>query len=253
MVSLRKVRCFHLLLILAVLATSRSRTHSSDGRGRSKQNTEELAQTGARDSGRRSVQDIEENENHKETSGEETRQKSITSHRKNTDDAALNIMQREAPLIRDVEAKIHEGKEAERNLTGIRDAIRREMSGVDGTDGAAHLRRLQMTKRLRELDQRIAELHAKNQEAQQRFRGFVGAIDAGDIRDENEARSALGSIYHFCGTVVAGAVRACRGVYKNVVSFFTDKVVGGIGDMFHSLLGSKWPSLKAGVNLLAGV
>ncbi|XP_075526358.1 uncharacterized protein LOC142558083 [Dermacentor variabilis] len=249
MVSHRKVRCFHLLVILAALAAAWGQTFDEPEQG--KQNIEEPAETVASDPGQRSAHDIRENESDKERSGEETRQNSIASE--NTDDPRINIMQREAPLIRGIEAKIHEGKETERNLTGIRDAIRREMFGVDGAGEATHLRRIEMKKRLRELDQRIAELHAKNQEAQQRFRGFVGAVDSGDIRDENQAHSALGDIDRSSGTAVAGAARAARGVYAKVASFFRDTVVGAVGDVFHRLIGSKWQSLKAGVNLLAGI
>ncbi|XP_070376933.1 uncharacterized protein [Dermacentor albipictus] len=249
MVSLRKVRCFHLLVILAALAAAWGQ--SFDEPEQSKQYIEEPAETAASDPGQRSAYDIRENESDKEISGDETRQNSIESE--NTDDPRINIMQREAPLIRDVEARIHEGKETERNLTGFRDAIRREMSGVGGTGEATHLRRIEMKKRLRELDQRIAELHAKNQEAQQRFRGFVGAVDSGDIRDEIQARSALDDIDRSSGTAVAGAARAAKGVFGKVASFFREKVVGAVGDAFHKLLGSKWQSLKAGVNLLAGV
>ncbi|KAL1420024.1 hypothetical protein MTO96_024698 [Rhipicephalus appendiculatus] len=167
--------------------------------------------------------------------------------------SAPPIMQKEAPLIKDVEAKIDEGKETERNLTAMREALLREISGVGGTGGASPLRRIQMKKRLRDLEQRIADLHSKNREAQKRFRGFVSAVDSGVIQDEEQARSALGRVYDFCNTAVAGAVRACRVVFEGVRSFFYDKVLGGIANVFHNLLGSKWPSLKAGVNLLAGI
>ncbi|KAH7974035.1 hypothetical protein HPB49_008709 [Dermacentor silvarum] len=77
-----------------------------------------------------------------------------------------------------------------------------------------------------------------NEEAQERFHGYVGAIYSGDIQDKNQARSALGGIYHFCSTMAAGVVRAFRGVIANVTRFF-DKIVGGIGEMFPRLLGSK--------------
>ncbi|KAH8031041.1 hypothetical protein HPB51_012729 [Rhipicephalus microplus] len=144
-------------------------------------------------------------------------------------------------------------KTTERNLTAMREALLREISGVDGTGGASPLRRIQMKKRLRELEKRIADLHSKNQEAQQRFRGFVSAVDSGAIRDEEEAHSALRRVYNFCNTAVAGAVRACRGVFARVRGFFYDKVVGGIANVFHNLIGSRWQSLKAGVNLVAGI
>ncbi|XP_037555273.1 uncharacterized protein LOC119431903 [Dermacentor silvarum] len=144
-------------------------------------------------------------------------------------------MQSEVHLIKDVEAQIHDEKETERNRTTIRDAIPQE---IDGTGGATHLKRLQTKKHLRDLDHRIAETHPKNEEAQERFHGYVGAIYSGDIQDKNQARSALGGIYHFCSTMAAGVVRAFRGVIANVTRFF-DKIVGGIGEMFPRLLGSK--------------
>ncbi|KAH8031040.1 hypothetical protein HPB51_012728 [Rhipicephalus microplus] len=42
------------------------------------------------------------------------------------------ILQEEAPMIREIETKMHEGREMERNLTAIRDAIRQEIVGARG-------------------------------------------------------------------------------------------------------------------------
>ncbi|XP_037530043.1 uncharacterized protein LOC119407236 [Rhipicephalus sanguineus] len=252
MVHLRIARWLHFLLTLAVLANSGAKR--TDAQARSNQSTEKPADHGGRDLEQRSGNNVKENASRIEgKSGGETQNKYIASAKEDTGNAGMNIMQREAPLIKDVEAKIDEGKEMERNLTAIREALLREISGVDGTGGASPLRRIQMKKRLRELEQRIADLHSKNEEAQQRFRGFVSAIDSGEIQDEVQARSALGRIYDFCNTAVGGAVRACRVVFAGVRRFFYDKVLGGIANVFHNLLGSRWQSLKAGVNLLAGI
>ncbi|XP_037273606.2 uncharacterized protein LOC119165574 [Rhipicephalus microplus] len=253
MLNLRIATRFYLLVILAALAHSVAKT--TDVQARSNQNTEKPADNnGGAALELRSGNNTNENISKvEEKSGDETQNKPITSVKENADKNEMNIIQREAPLIKDVEAKIDEGKETERNLTAMREALLREISGVDGTGGASPLRRIQMKKRLRELEKRIADLHSKNQEAQQRFRGFVSAVDSGAIRDEEEAHSALRRVYNFCNTAVAGAVRACRGVFARVRGFFYDKVVGGIANVFHNLIGSRWQSLKAGVNLVAGI
>ncbi|XP_070376934.1 uncharacterized protein [Dermacentor albipictus] len=161
----------------------------------------------------------------------------------------IKILRGEAPMIRVIEAKIHEGREMERNLTAIRIAILRELSGAKGI---GVIRRFQIRRRLRELDVRLNELHRKNQEAEQKFRAFIGGVASGKIRDRRQARSILDKIYHFCGTVVAKLVFVCRGLAGGLINLCKG-IILGLANVIHGILGLKLRPLEAGVNVVAGI
>ncbi|XP_054924987.1 uncharacterized protein [Dermacentor andersoni] len=161
----------------------------------------------------------------------------------------MQILRGEAPMIRVIETKIHEGREMERNLTAIRIAILRELSGATGI---GVIRRFQIRRRLRELDVRLNELHRKNQEAEQKFRTFIGGVASGKIRDRRQARSILDNIYHFCGTVVAKLVFICRGVAGGLINLCKG-IILGLANVIHGILGLKLRPLEAGVNVVAGI
>ncbi|XP_075526357.1 uncharacterized protein LOC142558082 [Dermacentor variabilis] len=161
----------------------------------------------------------------------------------------MQILRGEAPMIRIIETKINEGREMERNLTAIRIAILRELSDAKGI---GVIRRYQIKRRLRELDMRLNELHRKNQEAEQKFRAFIGGVASGKIRDRRQARSILDNIYHFCGTVVAKLVFVCRGLAGGLINLCKG-IILGLANVIHGILGLKLRPLEAGVNVVAGI
>ncbi|KAH7976326.1 hypothetical protein HPB52_011908 [Rhipicephalus sanguineus] len=136
-------------------------------------------------------------------------------------------------MIRVIQTKINEGREAEHNLTAIRSAILRELTNAKGV---GVFRRIQIKRRLQELDSRINELHGKNQEAELKLRTFIGGVESGKIRDRRQARSILDNIYHFCGTVVAKLVVLCRGLAGAVINVYR-RVILGLADAIHGILG----------------
>lgn len=162
---------------------------------------------------------------------------------------ATQILRGEAPIIRVIETKIHQGREVERNLTAIRSAIQGELSNAKGI---GIIRRIQIQRRLRELDIRLNQLHGKNQEAEQRFRTFIGSVASGKIHDRRQARSILDNIYHFCGTVVAKLVVVCRGLAGGVINL-CKSVILGLANAIHGILGMRLRPLEAGVNVVAGI
>lgn len=172
---------------------------------------------------------------------------------RNTNDFAVQIVREEAPLIRQIEIQINEGLEAERNLTAVRAAIRRELAEAkrSGSLGGGD-QLFRMERQLQQLDGRLAGLHAKNQEAEKRFRNFVGGIDSGRIRTRRQARLELGGIAQFCSQVVMHYVKACVSLCAGIVNFYKNIFVG-IANVFRGILGLKLRSVQAGVNMVAGI
>ncbi|KAH8031038.1 hypothetical protein HPB51_012726 [Rhipicephalus microplus] len=150
-----------------------------------------------------------------------------------SDQSTSQILREEAPVIRVIQTKIDEGREAEHNLTAIRGAILRELTNAKGV---GVFRRIGIQRRLRELDTRINQLHGKNQEAELKLRTFIGGVQSGRIRDRRQARSILDNIYHFCGTVVAKLVVLCRGLAGAVVNVY-QRVILGLSNAIHGILG----------------
>ncbi|XP_077496461.1 uncharacterized protein LOC144107345 [Amblyomma americanum] len=187
-------------------------------------------------------------DNDEKESGEESRPSPVST----ADNVEENIVRKEAPLIRDIEEKMREGRETERNLTATRDVIRREMDGGGGTGVAEGEDRDQMEKRLRELDGHIGQLHSKNKVAEEKFRKFIGSIDSGKIHDQQQAHDRLRDISHFVDTGVIGSVKGSKVAFGGVVNLYR-RIKGGIRHIFHSLLGLRQPQMTAGLNLLAGI
>ncbi|KAL1480363.1 hypothetical protein MTO96_051090 [Rhipicephalus appendiculatus] len=150
-----------------------------------------------------------------------------------TNSAGAQILREEAPVIRVIQTKINEGREVEHNLTAIRAAIHRELTNAKGV---GVFRRIEMKRRLHELDTRINQLHGKNQEAEFKLRTFISGVQSGKIRDRRQARSILDNIYHFCGTVVAKLVLLCRGLAGAVINVYR-RIILGLANAIHGILG----------------
>ncbi|KAH8029917.1 hypothetical protein HPB51_005219 [Rhipicephalus microplus] len=166
-----------------------------------------------------------------------------------TNSIGAQILQEEAPMIREIETKMHEGREMERNLTAIRDAIRQE---IVGARGIGIIRRIKMKRQLRELEFRIRELHGKNQEGESKFRAFVSGIASGEIRDRRSARSVLYTIFNFYGTIVSKIVTICRGFAGGIINIYK-RIALGVGGVIHRLLALKLRPLEAGINIISGI
>ncbi|XP_049513636.1 uncharacterized protein LOC119465970 [Dermacentor silvarum] len=159
------------------------------------------------------------------------------------------ILRDEAPLIREIETKMHEGREMERNLTAVRDAIRQEMVNARGI---GPIRRIKMYRKLGQLESRIKLLHGKNEEGEQRFRAFVSGVASGEISDRRSAHTILDNIFNFYGTVVEKIVVVCRSFAGGIINFYK-RIFLSIGSAIHRLLSLKLRPLQAGINIIAGI
>ncbi|KAH7976325.1 hypothetical protein HPB52_011907 [Rhipicephalus sanguineus] len=152
-------------------------------------------------------------------------------------------------MIHEIETKMHEGREMESNLTAIRDAIRQEIAG---DRGIGIIRRIKMKRQLGELEFRIRELHGKNQEGEARFRAFISGVSSGEIRDRRSARSVLGTIFNFYGTIVSRIITICRGFAGGIINIYK-RIFLGVGGVIHRLLALKLAPLEAGINIISGI
>ncbi|KAK8780206.1 hypothetical protein V5799_018450 [Amblyomma americanum] len=159
------------------------------------------------------------------------------------------ILREEAPIIRNIEIAMHEGRDMERNLTAIRDAIRQELVSVKGI---GHIHRVKAKRRLRELDVRINQLRIKNDLGEKKLHTFISGIASGEIRDRRRAHGILDNIYNFYRTVIGNLVIVCRRFAYGVINFYKN-ILFGIGDAISSLLGLKRRKLEAGINIIAGI
>ncbi|XP_077496104.1 uncharacterized protein LOC144107006 [Amblyomma americanum] len=176
---------------------------------------------------------------------------SVRDNRNRNNNFAVQVVREQAPLIRQIEIQINEGLEAERNLTAVRAAIRRELAEAKKTGSVRGSFR--MERQLQQLDDRLAGLRAKNKEAEIRFRNFVGGIDSGRIRSQRQARAELGGIAQFCSQVVMKYVNVCVSLCAGIINFYKNIFVR-IANIFHGILGfKKLRSVQAGVNLIAGI
>ncbi|XP_075524644.1 uncharacterized protein LOC142557006 isoform X5 [Dermacentor variabilis] len=131
-----------------------------DELGQGKRQTDEAAETAASGPRQHSTPDVDEGESNTEKPSDERPPNSISTERRNSRNPQINITRRQAPLTWDVEAQVHEAKEAKRNVAGTDDAIRQEMSGDEIAGGIRHLGRREMES-LGDIDQRGAEQHRK--------------------------------------------------------------------------------------------
>lgn len=152
---------------------------------------------------------------------------------------ALEIMRREAPLIHDIELKIQNGLETERNMSSVRQLIIRELAKMKQKHGlTVSIQRRQAEERLRELELRLGELQKKNREAEGRYGAFVSGVASGEIRDERQAHSMLDGIKNFCDSIVYFVVNIWTTLYAKCIET-AKSVFEGLGNMFHSLLGRR--------------
>lgn len=161
----------------------------------------------------------------------------------------VQILREEAPMIRKIEIAMNEGRDMERNLTAIRDAIRDELAS---SKGIGHIRRIKVNRQLRELDLRINQLRIKNEMGEQKMHAFISGIESGQIRDRRSARGVLDNIYGFYRTVIVKLVILSRQLVFGVANF-CQRFLFGVGHAISSLLGMKRRKFEAGINLLAGI
>lgn len=132
----------------------------------------------------------------------------------------VQILRREAPLIHEIEVKVNEGLDAERNLTSVREEIRRELVEANNSGNLGSVQRSQMESRIRQLDMRLGQLRQKNLEAQRRFLDVIGSIQTGKIRSQRRAHNMLGGVAQFYVNVVMGYVRTCMSLCMGIVNFW---------------------------------
>ncbi|KAH6921628.1 hypothetical protein HPB50_003618 [Hyalomma asiaticum] len=166
-----------------------------------------------------------------------------------TNSVGVQILRDEAPMIREIETRMNEGLEMERNLTAIRDALRQE---IVNAKGIGEIRRIRLNRRLGELELRIRELHGKNQEGEARFRTFLNGVASGEIRDRRSARSVLDTIYNFYGTIVSRVIAICRSFAGGIINIYK-RIFLGVGSVIHRLLALKLRPLEAGINIISGI
>ncbi|KAL1420023.1 hypothetical protein MTO96_024697 [Rhipicephalus appendiculatus] len=152
--------------------------------------------------------------------GESETRRFQTSFTGDDEDTGVQILQREAPLIHEIEVKINEGLEAERNLTSVREEIRRELAEAKNSGNVGSIQRSQMESRIRQLDGLLVQLRQKNFEAQRRFLDVIGGIRTGKIRSQQRAHSLLGDIEQFYTDVVMGYVRTSLRLCMGIVKFW---------------------------------
>ncbi|KAH6921629.1 hypothetical protein HPB50_003619 [Hyalomma asiaticum] len=142
------------------------------------------------------------------------------------------ILRQEAPLIHEIEVKINEGLEAERNLTTVREEIRRELVEAENSGNLGNKERSQIESRIRRLDRRLGQLRQKNLEAQRRFLDVIGDIKMGEIRSQRRAHYKLGGVAQFCANVVTNYVRTCMSLCMGIVNFWVG-ILGKFADVVH--------------------
>ncbi|XP_077544861.1 uncharacterized protein LOC144158071 [Haemaphysalis longicornis] len=163
-------------------------------------------------------------------------------------------MRREAPLIHDIELKIQNGLETERNMSSVRQLIIRELAKMKQRHGlTVSIQRRQAEERLRELELRLGELQknwllstcppaaslpCRNREAEGRYGAFVSGVASGEISDERQAHSMLDGIKNFCDSIVYFVVNIWTTLYAKCIET-AKSVFEGLGNMFHSLLGRR--------------
>ncbi|KAH7973940.1 hypothetical protein HPB49_007520 [Dermacentor silvarum] len=163
------------------------------------------------------------------------------------------ILRQEAPLIHEIEMRISEGLEAERNLTSLREEIRRELAEAESSGGLGDGQRAQMENRIWQLDKRLGQLRQKNLEVERRFLDVIGGIRSGTIRNRWQAHNMLGGIAQFYTNVVMSYVNTSVSLAMGIVNFWTGlfgKITGMVGGSSMRLF--KMPRVEAGRSFVAG-
>uniref|UniRef100_A0A6G5A7P7 Putative secreted protein n=1 Tax=Rhipicephalus microplus TaxID=6941 RepID=A0A6G5A7P7_RHIMP len=152
--------------------------------------------------------------------GSETRMFQTSFTGDDEEDTGVQILRREAPLIQEIEVKINEGLEAERDLESVREEIRRELVEAKKSGKVGGIQRSQMESRIRQLDRIIGQLRQKNLEAQRRFTDVISGIKTGRIRSQRMAHGMLGGLEQFYTDVVMGYVRTSLKLCMGIVNFW---------------------------------
>ncbi|XP_075526679.1 uncharacterized protein LOC142558429 [Dermacentor variabilis] len=164
-----------------------------------------------------------------------------------------HILRQEAPLIHEIEVRMNQGLEAERNLTAVREEIRRELVEAESSGRVGDAQRAQMENRIWQLDKRLSQLRQKNLEVERRFRYVIGGIRSGTIRSRRKARSMLGGIVQFYTNVVMSYVNTSVSLAVGIVRFWTGlfgKLTGMAGGSSARLF--EMPHVEVRPNLDAG-
>ncbi|XP_070376932.1 uncharacterized protein [Dermacentor albipictus] len=165
-------------------------------------------------------------------------------------DTGVQILRQEAPLIHEIEVRMNQGLEAERNLTTVREEIRRELVEAESSGRVGDDQRAQMENRIWQLDKRLSQLRQKNLEVERRFRYVIGGIRSGTIRSPRKARSMLGGIVQFYTNVVMSYVNTSVSLAVGIVRFWTGlfgRLAGGSSGRLFAM-----PHVEVRPNLDAG-
>ncbi|XP_077544799.1 uncharacterized protein LOC144157968 [Haemaphysalis longicornis] len=149
------------------------------------------------------------------------------------------ILRDEAVLITEIQKKLQRGRDTERNLTAVRDVIRKKMDeDSTGSRRLGGLRRRRLETRLGRLDQLIVQLQSSNRDGEARFREFIGGVASGKIRNPNEAHSILDSLYRTLESGLMKLVKVCYSFLSGIIDTIHNLALG-LGNAIHNILGLK--------------
>ncbi|CAN7987014.1 unnamed protein product, partial [Ixodes hexagonus] len=145
------------------------------------------------------------------------------------------ILRRDGALIRKIELTIDKGKQAEQNLTALRNIVHAEL-----VKETREREKTVLTVRLNKIESLLNELHVRNSKSQREFRSFMHKVSVGEIRSESHAHRILEDLYTSYTLEVDAVLNRVENVLVDAVSFLKSVVRNAshlLGDLVRLKLG----------------